>query len=312
MNETTAAKGAPLDDVMLAMDVVDTLRHRRDLAIRELDGKTREEQLIERLRKIYHEQGIEVPDHILREGVSALAESRFVYTPPERSLKTRLAELYVSRARWWRPLVGIAGVLFAVIVGFFFIYQPYQAAQRESARLELAEHLPEEMDALYQTIYEETKVQQAVVQAEDLRTLGKAYAQEGDRQGAQQIVERMTTLRDRLRQEYRLELVNRPGEETGIWTFPDSNTDATNYYLVVEPVGLDGEIQQLPIVNEETGDTELVEKFAVRVPERVYRSVREDKADDGILQMREIGRKSYGFLDVEYAVPVLGGTLTQW
>ena len=41
----------PLDEVMLAMDVVDTLRHRQDLALRELDAGAREAELIEKLRQ---------------------------------------------------------------------------------------------------------------------------------------------------------------------------------------------------------------------------------------------------------------------
>src|SRR5690606_20468402 len=100
MSDATAKPAAPLDEVMLAMDVVDTLRHRQDLVTRELDGASREKQLIEKLRDIYHQQGIEVPDHILKEGVAALAESRFVYDPPAPGLGTTLARLYVSRKRW--------------------------------------------------------------------------------------------------------------------------------------------------------------------------------------------------------------------
>ncbi|MGB5297749.1 MAG: DUF6384 family protein, partial [Thiogranum sp.] len=69
----------PLDDVMLAMDVVDTLRRRRRLVERELDAEGREQDLKQRLRKIYTAQGIEVPDHVLEEGVAALKEERFVY-----------------------------------------------------------------------------------------------------------------------------------------------------------------------------------------------------------------------------------------
>ncbi len=90
MSDATAKKAAPLDEVMLAMDVVDTLRHRQDLVTRELDGTAREGQLIERLREVYRQQGIEVPDHILKEGVSALAESRFVYDPPPPGFNTSL------------------------------------------------------------------------------------------------------------------------------------------------------------------------------------------------------------------------------
>ena len=67
----------PLDEVMLAMDVVDTLRHRQDLVARELGGKNRQKRMIEKLRTIYKDQGIEVPERILKEGVAALEENRF-------------------------------------------------------------------------------------------------------------------------------------------------------------------------------------------------------------------------------------------
>ena len=82
MSAATAEK-PPLDDVMLAMDVVDTLRHNQDLVARELAGEARETQLIDKLRALYHQQGIEVSDAILKEGVAALNESRFVYSPPK-------------------------------------------------------------------------------------------------------------------------------------------------------------------------------------------------------------------------------------
>ena len=81
-----AVTPAPLDDVMLAMDVVDTLRHRQHVVARELNEEAREADLMQRLRKIYAAQGIEVPDHILRDGVEALKKSRFVYEPPAAGL----------------------------------------------------------------------------------------------------------------------------------------------------------------------------------------------------------------------------------
>lgn len=312
MNDATARPAAPLNEVMLAMDVVDTLRHRQDLVTRELDGAAREAQLIERLRTLYRQQGIEVPDHILKEGVAALAESRFVYEPPPPGLGTMLARLYVGRKSWGRPALAVLVVLAVAAVGYFGVWRPYQASQVEQARLELAEGLPAQMDALYQTIYDETKVQQAVVEAEAYRARGKALAAEGNRAGAEAEVDKLVALRDRLRQEYVLRVVNRSGVQSGFWTFPEINTDATNYYVVVEAIDPDGTALSLPILNEETGETETVAMWGVRVPERVYNAVAADKQDDGIIQANEVGRKSDGFLDVEYLMPVLGGAVTRW
>lgn len=312
MSDVTAKPAAPLDEVMLAMDVVDTLRHRQDLATRELAGVTREQQLIDKLRDIYHQQGIEVPDHILKEGVAALQESRFVYDPPKPGLGTTLARLYVGRKQWGRPALVIAGVLLALGIGYFGIYQPYQNGQAEQARVELAEGLPAQMDGLYQTIFEETKVQQAVVEAEAIRKRGKTFAAEGNRAGAEEAVTDLTALRDLLRQEYSLRVVNRSDEESGVWVTPDNNMEATNYYIIVEALDADGNKLSLPILNEENGETEVVAKWGVRVPEAVYDSVASDKQDDGIIQNNELGRKSDGFLDVEYSVPVSGGAVTRW
>ena len=312
MSDATAKPAAPLDEVMLAMDVVDTLRHRQDLAIRELDGAAREAQLIERLRDIYHQQGIEVPDHILKEGVSALAESRFTYVPPAPGLGTTLARLYVGRKRWSKPVGAALLALLVLGIGYFGVWQPYTAGQAAQARIELTEGLPARMDALRETIFEETKVQQAVVQADALVARGKAFAQEGNRAGAVEAVESLTALRDQLRQEYVLRVVNRPDVQSGFWTFPEINTAATNYYIVVEALAPDGQVLSLPILNEETGETETVPIWGVRVPESVYNAVAADKRDDGIIQANEVGRKSDGFLDVEYLMPVQGGAVTRW
>jgi len=42
------------------------------------------------------------------------------------------------------------------------------------------------------------------------------------------------------------------------------------------------------------------------------RTVENDKKDDGILQRNILGLKEYGFLDVDYVMPVLGGAVTRW
>lgn len=311
MSAATAEK-APLDDVMLAMDVVDTLRHNQDLVAREMRSEDREAQLIDKLREIYHQQGIEVPDSILKEGVQALGESRFVYTPPKPSLSVSLARLYVARGAWLKPIVAIALMLLIGFGGYYGVYKPFQAWRVEQARVELAEQLPAQMDALYQTIYDETKVQQATTEADELRRRGKTAAADGNRAGAESAIAGLTQIRDTLRQEYQLIVVNQPGVKSGFWTFPEINTAATNYYLVVEALDADGKALTLPVLNEETGKTDKVAMWGVRVSEAVYKGVEADKRDDGIIQRNFVGRKDYGFLDVTYAMPVLGGAVTRW
>lgn len=309
---TATAEKAPLDEVMLAMDVVDTLRHRQDLVERELAGDAREKQLLDKLRDIYQQQGITVTDEVLRAGVKALAESRFAYTPPKPSLSTTLARMYVSRKKWGPATLAIVLVLVVGLGGYFLAWQPFQAAQAEAARIELSEGLPGQMDALYQTIYEETKVQQAVTNADALRSRGKALAAEGNRAGALQAIADLTALRDRLRAEYTLKIYTKEGERSAFWRVPDSNPDATNYYLIVQAIGPDGKPLTMPITNEETGKIESVDLWGVRVPEGTYRTVESDKRDDGIIERTTLGLKQYGFLDPDYVMPVLGGAVTEW
>ncbi len=65
MADTATGDRGSLDDVMLAMDVVDTLRHNERLVERELSTEDREQALLKRLREIYTAQGIEVSYAVL-------------------------------------------------------------------------------------------------------------------------------------------------------------------------------------------------------------------------------------------------------
>ncbi len=312
MSAAVPADKAPLDDVMLAMDVVDTLRHNQDLVARELAGEARETQLIERLRRIYRQQGIEVSDAILRQGVAALDESRFTYTPPKPGLAVSLARLYVARKRWLPAAFAVFLMLVIGLGGYFLVWAPYRAAQQEEIRIELAEKLPAEMDALYQTIFEETKVTQAADDAALIRDRGKRAATEGDRAGAEQAIADLTSIRDTLRQEYQLRVVSRDDVQSGFWRIPPNNADATNYYIVVEALDAHGTALSLPILNEENNQTETVDIWGIRVPETVYRAVEADKRDDGIIQRNIVGIKQFGYLDPDYLIQVLGGAVTRW
>ncbi|MEO0980935.1 MAG: DUF6384 family protein, partial [Pseudomonadota bacterium] len=88
---------APLDDLMMVMDVVDTLRHEESQVARELKADDRDAAMVDRLRQVYASQGIEVPDHILKAGVEDLKRDRFVYSPPKTVFQRTLAMVYLSR-----------------------------------------------------------------------------------------------------------------------------------------------------------------------------------------------------------------------
>src|SRR6185436_13665776 len=153
----TAAPSPPpppqkLDELMMAMDVVDTIRHRELLVERELDQGLRDDQLRDRLREIYKGQGIEVPDRVIDDGIKALKDSRFVYVPPKPSLSVSLATMWVYR---WPIFSRVAIVLVAVVAlwaAYFFLVQRPQQFAAENARIELAETLPQALNTSYANV----------------------------------------------------------------------------------------------------------------------------------------------------------------
>lgn len=294
------------------MDIADTLRRRSDLEGPRPGAAEPQADLIARLRTIYNEYGIAVPDHVLKQGVEALENDRFAYHPPRDGLRTRLALAYVSRGRWGRPvLVALAGL--AVVAALYFLaYQPVAAWQAEQARIELEQTLPDRIDALYESIYTETKVQAALGAAEPWVRRGHGAASQGDRETTLAAIAQLERIHTMLLAEFTLRIVDREGEPTGVWRFPEAASDATNYYIVVQAIGPNGAPLSLPIESEETGRIEEVDIWAVRVPEVTYESVRADRLDDGVIQRNILGLKQYGFLDVEYLMPVQGGTITEW
>jgi hypothetical protein len=307
-DEMDAATAGPaeLTDAMLAIDVANTVR-RTGEAIGLADADIRST-----LRGLYRQQGIDVSDTALDVGIAAAADGRFGYRPPARGLGVRLARLYVIRDKWLPATVAIALMFIIGFGGFFFVYRPWHDAQTHQSELDLSERMPAAMDALYQTIYDETKVQQAANDALAIRDRGKAAAAKGDRPAAQQAIDDLTMVRDRLRQDYQLKVVDGPAVKWGFWTFPKSNSEATNYYLIVQPLDAQGKPETLPVRDEETGRIDTVSVWAERVPEEVYRAVEADKADDGVIEQNLVAVKDYGFLEPDYLVQALGGQLTRW
>lgn len=304
MAGTDTATRHPLNDVMLAMDVVDTLRHRQLLVERELNTEAREQTLIKRLREIYAAQGIDVPDHVLAEGVAALDEERFVYTPPEPGWRITLAHLYITRGTWGKALLAILVMIIAVAIVYTTMISGPQ--QRRLAAL------PGELATQRQAIIELTEVPEARERAQQYLVQGQAALREEDADAAGKAVVSLKKLRAQLEQEYTVRIISRPGESSGVWRMPDVNTDARNYYVIVEAVTEDGSTLTLPVRNEEDGKIYKVNKWALRVSEQLYEQIAADKSDDGIIQQRDFGVKRRGQLTPDYAMPTTGAALTDW
>ncbi len=424
MAEEQAAKKIELSEVMLAMDVVDTLRHQQSLVERELQAEDREAELIEKLRKIYADQGLEVTDDVISQGVKAMREERFTYQPPPGGLQMMLARLYVNRGRWAKRAALVLLVLAAVWAGYRYLYVmpaergrsrlaqelknmasgqqetintlqeqistttgdldktmpsvpgSFQATARRLAdqarqslssavrELGAAEKLgavtPSDPDILearaasiQQRLVEQKGIidraqgdlrnaQVAIQSIRSLETASKdldslraealqaaldpgavakiealynnalAAIKAGDIETAGTARQALQHTRDMLGQEYTLQIVSRPGTQSGVWRYPVDSRTARNYYLIVEAVTPSGQRLKLPITSEEDGKVRAVSEWGLRVDSQVYERVKQDKLDDGIVNNKTVGRKKRGYLTPDYTVTTTGGAITEW
>lgn len=299
---STAEKHS-LEDVMVAMDVVDTLRHRQELVENELNADDRREQLITKLRDIYQAQGIDVTDAILAEGVSALEEDRFSYQPA-KGPSIWLAKLYVSRGCWLMPVLLVLGLCIAFFVVRYFLFSYPQA--------QLLEALPGQIGTTFNSIQKTAKDPSVVSDAKDIINRAAEAIDERDAKSAEDYHQQLVNIKTLLLQSYQIRIVSRIGEQSGIWRIPDANPNAKNYYLIVEAIDRNGKVVSTPITSEENNQRTNVSQWGLRVNRATFNRVAADKKDDGIIQNNIVGRKDVGFIKPNYTINTTGATITDY
>ncbi|UES58548.1 hypothetical protein GFK91_24715 [Roseibium aggregatum] len=302
---------APLDDLMMAMDVVDTLRHEEGQVARELKTDERDAAMVERLRQIYASQGIDVPDHILKAGVEDLKRDRFVYSPPSAGFQRTLAMIYISRSTWSKWLAAVVAVVIVCIAAWYFIVKlPAQRAEADLlARLQALPATYTELVGRIDSLTENTEIE---ADAARLATDGNLALSDGNNEVAFKAEDDLRDLAGRLQEVFEVRIISREGVPTGVSRIPESNPDTENYYIVVEAVDADGKILERRIVSEESSEAELVDKWGQRVSETIYNAVRRDKMEDGIVQKGVLGQKRRGELDIKWRSGVQDGAITKW
>jgi len=293
-----------LDDVMLAMDVVDTLRSDAVLLEQDLSANEREQQLVDRLKVIYKNQGIDVPERILREGVKALDEERFAYEPYKGGF---FSKIYISRGRWGKPTIVALGMIgFAVTAQYALIEMP---KKHEAKRIE---------QVLSADVSDMLKLAQTPEVQSRIRTLqadGQLALKTKNTSEAKNIAEALDNLNTDLNQNYIVRIVSRPGESSGVFRIPPNSPEGRNYYLIVEGIDARGNTVTVLVNSEEDQKSERVKIWGVRVPLAVYQSVSADKRDDQIIQNAVIGVKKRGFLKPDYKIETIntgGSRILDW
>lgn len=312
MASDTASTRAPLDELMMAMDVVDTLRHDERIALKELGSDERDAAMIQRLREIYTSQGIEVSDRILREGVENLKQNRFVYSPPAVGFQRLLALIYVTRMRWAKAIAILLLLAVAAVLAWRFLVVAPREQAAEALRIELTQTLPTQIAETVRRIGEVAEEAAAREQAATLATGGQAALAANDAAAARKALADLKALEARLLQVYDIRIVSRPGTPTGVTRIPEANTSARNYYLVVEAVAPDGSVLPQNVTSEEDGARKTVTIWGQRVPQSTFDAVRRDKEEDGIVSNPVLGVKARGRLQPEWRAQVETGAITQW
>jgi len=301
-----------LDDIMLAMDIVDTLRHEHVMVEKDLAAEDRRQNLIQRLRGIYKAQGIEVPDEVLMDGVMALEEERFRFVPAKKGFGTKLASIYINRKKWL-PLIFTVGAIIGSVLAINYVgfERPQQLeTQRQEALIDKV--LPGRLEDARDKAASLAATPALKSQAEDLYQGGLVALSNKDIIEAETAIGKIENLSRSLGQSYQLRIISRFNEASGIWLESKTNNDIRNFYLIVEAVDTSGQVLAVDIKDEEYKKTERVNKFGVRVPKSVFDAVAADKKDDQIIQDDILGQKKRGVLDptLKFEGPL--GFITDW
>jgi len=194
---------------MVAMDVVDTLRHEQGVAERELDSQGRRERLLGRLREMYAAQGIDVPDSVLQEGIEALEQERFEYSPPTPSWRTKLARVWVTRGRWGKP-VGFLAVVGSLFSGFYVVNDVLPEREMRAA-------LPKQVQSSMNEIQQIAKNPDVIAQAQEQAAIVKRAIDSEDFEAAQAGLDNMQSVVESLESEYVIRVISRPNQNSGVW-----------------------------------------------------------------------------------------------
>ncbi len=103
-------KPADFTDVLASMAEVDRLKSREELLALEADMPARVADVSARLKTAYRQQGVNVRDETIAEGVEKFFAQRLVMQLPEPTLATRLAPLWLHRRK-----IFLSGVLIALL-----------------------------------------------------------------------------------------------------------------------------------------------------------------------------------------------------
>lgn len=149
-------------------------------------------------------------------------------------------------------------------------------------------------------------------EAQALKNRAESAILAGENASAQQALGDIRTLTEKIATSYTMKIVNENGVDTGFWRQHENSRSRYNYYVVVDALDASGNPVKIDVVNEENGERKRTSRFAVRVSESVFESVKADKMDNGLIDNPIVGVKKTGALDPEYHMDAGAGIITNW
>lgn len=146
-------------------------------------------------------------------------------------------------------------------------------------------------------------------------TQAEAQLSAGEVAGAQATLAQVESVMAVLPLTYTLRVVNEKGERSGVWRNyhgEGGGSQARSFYIIVDALDEKGDRVNLPIVSAEDKKKRFLSRFGVRVPEKVFETIANDKKDDGIVDNDVFGRKAAGELDPTYSFDTLNGMIAEW
>lgn len=152
MTASAAAHSSSFNDLIVASDIVDTIRNDERLIDHELGSEDRQKALKARLKDMYKAQGMDVSDAVIEAAVARSNAERFVFKPMGTGFTRFMWTSYVRRNKYALRLSVAVGVVVVGIVGYNaaqyqFIEKPALEAVRR-LELQVAEVLPNRLKAV--------------------------------------------------------------------------------------------------------------------------------------------------------------------
>jgi hypothetical protein len=152
MTASASPHSPSFNDLIVASDIVDTIRNDERLIDHELGSEDRKKALKVRLKDMYKAQGMDVSDAVIEAAVSRSDAERFVFKPMASGLGRFVWTGYVRRNKYAIRMSGAVALIVLVVVGYNAAqYQFVEKPALEAARnleLQITEVLPSRLKAV--------------------------------------------------------------------------------------------------------------------------------------------------------------------